>query len=448
MKPRHVIVMMVILAAGIAALLLLPREEKVGRKAEPGGLKPGEKLFKSFKAADVTAVEIKRADQTVRLDKKDGKWRVTSDKERPASESNINDLTRAFEGLEVKEERYFTRKENLEKFALTDAGAVHVKMFGVNNVEMAGLLLGKKPEDSWDSCFVRLPGSERVYEVNKDLTWSCGVKSEDRSLDKKRWLDLNLFSFKADDVAAFSIKTGHTTTTVEKRIPLPEAEKAGPGTEKAKGSEAGKGDSKEAAGKDGGKESGEAKAEKTEEKKEEEKKDEKKEEKKDEKKEEKKEPPKPVWMIVAPEEAEADQSNCDSVARSASWMRAQSYVDETDEKKMGFDNPQAKVLLRLNNGEEIRMIFGAKTSSGNDVYLKIDGRADIFTVSNYDYESVAKPFDKLKKEPPKTEEKKDEKKDEKKEEKAKNEKEDEKDDKADSGKEEKKDEKKQDEKKS
>ena len=407
MKPKHVIFMMIVLAAGIAALLILPKEENVGRRTEPGGLKPGDRLFKSFKAADATAVEIKRADSTVRLDKKDGKWTVTSDKNRPASESNVNDLTRAFEGLEVKEERYFTKKENLEKFALTDSEAVHIKIFGVNDVEMAYLLLGKKPENSWDSCFVRLPGSDKVYEVNKDLTWSCGIKSEDRSLDKKRWLDLNLFNFKSDDVAAFSIKIGHTTTTVEKRIPLSEIGKATAGDKK----EGGMG---KAAEKEGKEDSADAKAEKAEGKKETKEEEEKKDGKKEE---EKKEPPKPVWMIVEPEESEADQSNCDSVARSVSWMRAQSYVDDVDENKMGFDNPPAKVLIRLNDGKEIRMTFGAKVESGSDVYLRIDGRPDTFKVSNYDYESVAKPLDKLKKEPPKAEEKKDEKKDEKKEEK-------------------------------
>ncbi len=100
MNKRQVTILWVIaIALGAAVATLKLTQKDTGKSATDRA--PGQTLFESFPAAEVSTVEIQGATESVTLAKKDGKWSVSDRDAYPAKVSTVNDFIRTLSELKV-----------------------------------------------------------------------------------------------------------------------------------------------------------------------------------------------------------------------------------------------------------------------------------------------------------------------------------------------------------
>src|SRR5688572_280733 len=93
-----------------------------------------------------------------------------------------------------------------------------------------------------------------------------------------------------------------------------------------------------------------------------------------------------AWKIVAPEAADADQSELSSITSSLATLELQRVVDEkgADVKAYGLDPPRFEVEFRAKGDKEPRRIqFGERTPTGGDLYARVAGQPRVFLVSSF-----------------------------------------------------------------
>lgn len=100
MNKRQVILLWVIaIALGAAVAAVKLKQSKSNHSAT--NRSPGQKLFEAFPAEDVASVEVKGAEDSVTLNKKDGKWTVAQRDDYPANANYVNDLIRTLNDLKI-----------------------------------------------------------------------------------------------------------------------------------------------------------------------------------------------------------------------------------------------------------------------------------------------------------------------------------------------------------
>jgi len=348
-KPNVIIVLLVLCVLLLAGFYLLKGDRpKVNL---PVGL--GEKLLKDFNKDSVKAIEVKKGDVSLKLEKKDKDWVVASQKGRPAKLDRVDTLLNDLRSAGREGTRTST---NDTLFDLDEKSRTEV-LFESEAAKVA-LYLGKSPD--YSKCFVRTELAGPIIEIDKGLDTDAGVRTEGdkRILDPAYFYDLSVkLANSADDIIDIAIKKGHEVVRVQKVIP-------------------GKGpvQPKQELGKD----------------------------------------EKPVWWLTEPEGAAADDSNVSGITSNLSTLNAKSYADTVPEKDRGLDKPSAKVVLRLKDGTQQTLTFGKV--EGDDVILSIAGKPDPYKVYKYVYENVVKDLKKKEEEKkdekkdessaPKTEEKK------------------------------------------
>jgi hypothetical protein len=93
-----------------------------------------------------------------------------------------------------------------------------------------------------------------------------------------------------------------------------------------------------------------------------------------------------TWKIVAPEAADADQSELSSITSSLATLELQRVVDEkaADMKPYGLEPPRIEVEFRAKGDKEPRRIqFGERTPTGGDLYARVPGQPRVFLVSSF-----------------------------------------------------------------
>jgi len=100
MNKRQVIILWIIAIALGGAVATLKFTEKDTTKSATNRA-PGQTLFESFPATEVSAVDIQGAAGTVTLAKKDGKWTVAQRDGYPANATYINEFLRTLTDLKV-----------------------------------------------------------------------------------------------------------------------------------------------------------------------------------------------------------------------------------------------------------------------------------------------------------------------------------------------------------
>jgi hypothetical protein len=93
-----------------------------------------------------------------------------------------------------------------------------------------------------------------------------------------------------------------------------------------------------------------------------------------------------AWKIVAPESADADQSELSSITSSLATLELQRVVDEkgADVKAYGLEPPRFEVEFRAKGDKEPRRIqFGERTPTGGDLYARVPGQPRVFLVSSF-----------------------------------------------------------------
>jgi len=80
-------------------------------------------------------------------------------------------------------------------------------------------------------------------------------------------------------------------------------------------------------------------------------------------------PPPSNWRIVEPVEAKADNSLVDTLARTISNLRVDQFVDDAPpggDEEMGLSAPRLTAAVKLKNGKEISVAFGAEIEKPKD----------------------------------------------------------------------------------
>jgi hypothetical protein len=401
----------------VAFLLVKPSRPEVTSGA---GAKAGQALVKDFKPDEVRNVKLVKGDRTIQLAKQGDQWVVTSKGDRPADDGRVKSLLDAVRDAKVKEDRAGSK----ETFELDEKRRLSIQVSGADEKTLASIVAGKSPDLGTGFVLDGQGDAAKVLLVDQNFADKAQVSTENdkQLLSEDKWYDLKLLRITSEDVIDVAFQKGDQKWRIQKVI-----EGVGPVKPQSKDAE-----KKDAAKKDvtttGTKAEEKKDAAKPEEKKDDAgaakadeqkdapKADEKKadetakdEQKADEKKEEKKEEKKPVWRITEPQDAEANESECNSVTSALAWLDAKGYADEIKPEEQGFDKPEATTRVVLKDGTTHTIVFGKfvkneKSESDSYATAKLDDKPQVWKVEKYAFENLTKALDKLKKEEPKKEE--------------------------------------------
>ena len=334
-KPSLILIMIAVLAI-IGAGMLFYQGDRPEIKAPE---RVGNRILKDAVFDDkLKAIDIKKGDVSVRLERKDKTtWVLASHNNRPAKIDRIDQLIVDAGSAKIEG----TREGKLERFGLDEKGLTQLA-FDCGEKKHA-LILGKSPDFS--KAFVKTDSGSAIYEVDKGLDISAGIRTEkdDRILDPTYFYDLRLLSIPVDSIIDVTVARGKDTVRVRKTIV--------------------------------GKDPLEPKSEV----------------KKDDKFE---------WLIVEPEKQPADENAVSRITNQFITLNVKKYADGVSDKEAGLDAPTATVTLRTMDGVEHVLTFGR--IEGEDVYLALKGRADKFVTYKFTFDNIALTLaDLKKKEPPK-----------------------------------------------
>jgi len=329
MKPNIVFILVALVVVLGAGFLLI----KGDRPTVISANETNEKLVKDLKTETVKAIDIKRGDIAVKLEKNDKGWILASHKNRPAKNDRIASL---LTNLKDAEKEGVRPSSNDALFDLDDKNRTELLL--TRDSGSTKLYIGKSPDAG--KAFVKTEASNAIYEIDKGLDTDSGLRAEGkgRVLDPTYFYDLQVLNLNADDVIDITIKTDKSDkpTRVQKVL----------------------GEKKEPV----------------------------------QPKQELKPDDKPTWMLTEPEKAPADEGNINGIASNLSKLTAKGYADMVAERDRGLDKPVAVVTLRYKDGTEHTFTFGKVES--DEVILVVEGKPDPFKVYKYHLENVTKDLKK------------------------------------------------------
>jgi len=158
MNKRQVIILWVVAAVLAASVALIKRGKDKDIKSATNRT-AGQTLLESFPAADVATIEIKGADSSVTLAKKDGKWLIPERENFPAKSSgvnSVNDLLRTVGELKIAQSMQ-AGPSFAARFGM-DESSEDPKEHGINVIfkdsagkELSNLTVGKNIESATGS---------------------------------------------------------------------------------------------------------------------------------------------------------------------------------------------------------------------------------------------------------------------------------------------------------
>ncbi len=357
MKARQILIGIVVLAVAGVLLLVFGKPRSASRGIEE---LVGTLVVPGFVPEEARAIEIaKSGAEPVRVRKGSGGWAVESAWGYPADPARVDTLLEAITELRVRQVRS-TREASHPDFQVDEAEGVWVRVYDRNDTTLAELCAGKTV--SYDRCFVRRSGSSRVFEVTPNLLQHVGATGADRVPRPTFLVNLRVLSLKGDDVRAITLERESG------KVVLRKTEVEAPGVNPDTGEEETTTVTR--------------------------------------------------WMIVEPEEEEADENTCRIVAGGLTGMMATEIAGERTIDECGLAPPAATVTLEFGeavsgeatSGEAaaeappVTVLFGDKETD-KDRYYAMTGEpgARIFIVSSY-YRNLAQKdlneFRKVKHEEP------------------------------------------------
>ncbi|WAC21602.1 DUF4340 domain-containing protein [Luteolibacter sp. SL250] len=155
MNKRQVIILWIV-AAVLAASVALIKRGKENETKSATNRAAGQTLLESFPAGDVATIEIKGADSSVTLARKDGKWIVPQREDFPAKSNgvnSVNDLLRTVADLKIAQSMQ-AGPSFAARFGM-DESSKDPKEHGINVIfkdsagkELANLTVGKNIESA------------------------------------------------------------------------------------------------------------------------------------------------------------------------------------------------------------------------------------------------------------------------------------------------------------
>ncbi len=324
---------LIFLLFGACVLLTLGFFLVQGRREPQLPTEPGKPIVKPFDINSPQTITIKKGDVTIKLEKKDKNWIMTSLKDRAVNNERVVMLLSNLNMAKIED----TREGKETAFSLDEKNRTELTVD--RGTEKTVLYLGKTVEGL--KCFVRREPAGEIYEVDKALDQNSGVRAEktdERLLDPAYFFDLKILAINPDDLIDIVIKKDHDVVRLQKVV-------AGKGPLQPK-QELGKDD------------------------------------------------PKPVWWLTEPEGSAVDDGAVNRITSQLN-INAKSYADMVPEKDRGFDKPTAKVKVRLKDGSEHTLVFGKVDNQ--DVILQVEGRSDPYKIDKYVYDALVQNAADLKK---------------------------------------------------
>lgn len=291
------------------------------------------KLIKDLNTTGINSIEIKKGDVAIKLEKKDKDWLITSHKDRHAKLDRVEELLNDIKGASIEG----TRMGSATLFDLDEKKRTEVVMTAETG--KTSVFLGKSPD--YSKAFVQIEANGKIYEVDKGLDNSAGIRTEkdERILDPAHFYDLKVFNMTSDDIIDISIKKENEALRVQRII-------TGKGPVRPK-QESGKDDAK------------------------------------------------PIWGITEPEIIAADENSVNSICSTLADLNAKGYADTVPEKDRGLDKPVATLKVLLKDGSEFTLNFGK--IDGDEAILSVSGKSDPYKIYKYLYDSMTKGIADLKK---------------------------------------------------
>lgn len=163
---------------------------------------------------NIDAVELARPDgPTVRLEKKDGQWRLPGLGGVPANSQNVAGLLDALG--DMRGEFRSSGPGLVADYDLEDAKALRLSLYG-GNAEQLRLLFGK---GDFRNVFLRVADSPEVFVVPGAILGRMGALSQ--TLSEQFWIDTSLLSLNWGDVQSLRL-TGPEAEASLTRLPNPD----------------------------------------------------------------------------------------------------------------------------------------------------------------------------------------------------------------------------------
>ena len=88
------------------------------------------------------------------------------------------------------------------------------------------------------------------------------------------------------------------------------------------------------------------------------------------------------WVIAEPKQLPADQDAVQSLAINLAPLSADRLLEDKPANidVFGLTTPSEEIDVTLKNGSVEKLLFGADTPSGGDIYAKLDGKPAVYTV--------------------------------------------------------------------
>jgi len=169
-------------------------------------------LKTAFNPSDVAAIQVFKQsypDSGLYFAKIDTLWVVSNEFNTPAKITDMNLLLADLDSVSGP-----VRGESADlfpDFELSDEMALQIRLLSGNGSLLLHLFVGKGGADG-KSCFVRLPGSPKVYLADRNFISRFGAwqMSPEKKLPTNRWIELLISPVKRDELAAFKVQVGKT----------------------------------------------------------------------------------------------------------------------------------------------------------------------------------------------------------------------------------------------
>lgn len=98
------------------------------------------------------------------------------------------------------------------------------------------------------------------------------------------------------------------------------------------------------------------------------------------------------WQITAPKELRADQNEVSTVLSTLSSLNSERLIDAKagDLSEYGLSRPSVEVDITEKNNKTQKLLVGDSTPTGNAAYVALAGDPRVFTLENYNKNSIDK----------------------------------------------------------
>ena len=90
------------------------------------------------------------------------------------------------------------------------------------------------------------------------------------------------------------------------------------------------------------------------------------------------------WQITAPQAATADAAEISGITTNLATLEQQRVIDENpaDVTAFGLAQPRVEITFKT-GGQEQKLLIGAKTPTGSDIYAKTAAQSKVFLIASF-----------------------------------------------------------------